>query len=220
MDARRFSTRQGCLVEKSRRRSGPGARSASGAEAGRAFFGPRFFARAKKGGSHPEGERKPLILLLRLNLLLQEADMRNKSQDSKTPGLQGRCQSMNRESRSLKARLSLLLRRSELLLFARAKRSNQQKRFSNSRMTGQARAGTRSVGLCPPVPCAPRGPGGRRTTRYAQTRAPLRPSARCGARLALRPGKVKEREQQQQQQQQLTTAHYSSSSAASQDPMA
>ena len=51
MDVRRFSTRHGCRVEKSRRRSGPGARSASGAEARRAFFGPRFFARAKKRGS-------------------------------------------------------------------------------------------------------------------------------------------------------------------------
>jgi len=51
MDAHRFSTRQGCRVEKSCWRSGPGARSARGAEAGRAFFGPPFFARAKKGGS-------------------------------------------------------------------------------------------------------------------------------------------------------------------------
>jgi len=51
-DARRFSTRQGCLVEKSRRRSGPGVPQARRARRqGRAFFGPRFFARAKKGGS-------------------------------------------------------------------------------------------------------------------------------------------------------------------------
>ena len=57
------------------------------------------------------------------------------------------------------------------------------------------------------VPCAPRGPGGRRTTRYAQTRAPLRPSFHCGARLALRRGKSKAEEQKQPQQQEPKPKH-------------
>src|SRR5690606_24987042 len=59
-------------------------------------------------------------------------------------------------------------------------------------------ARTRSVGLCPPVPCAPPMSRGRRTTRCAQTCAPLRPSPCCGARLALRQSKSKARKHKQQ----------------------
>ncbi len=50
-------------------------------------------------------------------------------------------------------------------------------------------------GCAASVPCAPRVSRGRRTTRFAQTRAPLRPSTRCGARLALRPLEVRSQEQ-------------------------
>ena len=60
---------------------------------------------------------------------------------------------------------------------------------------------TSRCGYAASVPCAPRGPGGRRTTRFAQTRAPLRPPSRCGARLALRRGKSKAEEQKQPQEQ-------------------
>ena len=64
MDARRFSPRQGCRVEKSRWRSGPASRSGVGAEAGCVSFGYLFFAQAKKSNSLPEGERKPWLQLL------------------------------------------------------------------------------------------------------------------------------------------------------------
>ena len=70
MDARRFSPRQGCRVEKSRWRSGPASRSGVGAEAGCVSFGYLFFAQAKKSNSLPEGERK-LLLLLQLQLQRQ-----------------------------------------------------------------------------------------------------------------------------------------------------
>src|SRR5690606_30292399 len=94
----------------------------------------------------------------------------------------------NDESRSkrFKAELSLLLRRSESLFFACAKKSNQKKAQPDASRCGCAAS----------VPCAPRGTGGRRTTRFAQTRAPLRPPSRCGARLALRQGKSKAPKQQ------------------------
>ena len=59
------------------------------------------------------------------------------------------------------------------------------------KVTKRKHGRTRSVGLRPPGPCAPRGTRGRRTTRFAQTRAPLRPSFHCGARLALRRGSQK-----------------------------
>ena len=186
------------------------AAGTEGAEAGVCFFGPCFFARAKKSffnnrmagqrGSRPEGKRKPLILLpplLGRPKAGQSGDRKNRAQAIAGKS-NGQIQRQRMKAGCLKAELSLLLRRSELLPFARAKRSNQEKRFSNSPMAGQARAGPRSVGLRPPVPCAPRGTGERRTTRFAQTRAPLRRLSRCGARLALRPGKVRSREQRQQ----------------------
>ncbi|GEM_PF-5194783 len=65
MDARRFSTRQGRLVEKSRRWSGPMTRSGMGAKAGCAFFGPLFLCTSKERCARsPSGERKLLLLLL------------------------------------------------------------------------------------------------------------------------------------------------------------
>ena len=74
---------------------------------------------AGQGGSRPEGERKPLILfppLLWLSLdVCTNAIVKGAKPEAK------------HESGSLKAELSPLLRRSELLLFARAKRSNQEK---------------------------------------------------------------------------------------------
>ena len=51
MDARRFSTRHGCLVEKSRRRSGPSPLRGLGAEAGACFSWLLLFARAKRSNS-------------------------------------------------------------------------------------------------------------------------------------------------------------------------
>jgi len=54
-DARRFSTRQGCLVEKSRRRSEPGARSATGAEAGRVSLGHLSLHEQRKVARAPKG---------------------------------------------------------------------------------------------------------------------------------------------------------------------
>ncbi len=54
----------------------------------------------------------------------------------------------NNQSGNLKAKLSLLPRRSELLLFARAKRSNQERRFSKSRMAGQARPCLHALSAC------------------------------------------------------------------------
>ncbi len=66
MDARRFSTRQGCLVEKSRRRSGPSPRSGLGAEAGACFSWLLLFARAKRSNSllRSRGESPAFKLLL------------------------------------------------------------------------------------------------------------------------------------------------------------
>ncbi|WP_282266675.1 hypothetical protein [Stenotrophomonas sp. PS02298] len=56
MDVRRFSTIQGCIVEKSCQRSEPASRSGVGAEAGCVSFGYFFFAQAKKSDSLPAGE--------------------------------------------------------------------------------------------------------------------------------------------------------------------
>ena len=47
-DARRFSTVQGCIVEKSCQRSGPASRSGVGAEAGCAFFWLSFLCTSKE----------------------------------------------------------------------------------------------------------------------------------------------------------------------------
>ena len=72
-------------------------------------FGYLFFARAKKSSSLPKGGRKPLILLMPLSCL---SVMEKKG---------------NSQGKSLTIKLSLLLRRSESLFFACAKKSNQKK---------------------------------------------------------------------------------------------
>ncbi len=136
MDARRFSTRQGCRVEKSRRRSGPGVPQARRARRqGRAFFGPRFFARAKKGGSllRSRGESSAFKLLLsffafmpRLLLGPSPFSVCRKSLSNGRGRIKG--------FRSPSGR--------ELLLFARAKRSNQEKARPCLRARRAARAGS------------------------------------------------------------------------------
>ena len=85
-----------------------------------------------------------------------------------------------------------LLKGSSLLV---QRKGSQKKRFSNSRMAGQHGPDASRCGCAASVPCAPRVSRGRRTTRFAQTRAPLRPSTHCGARLALRPLEVRSQEQ-------------------------
>ena len=125
-------------------------------------FGYLFFARAKKSSSLPERGAKAFAL---------------------EPLILAACFIMGRPSKSLKAELSLLLRRSEPPFFARAKKRGPKK----------ARPDASRCGCAASVPCAPRGTGGRRTTRFTQTRAPLRPLSRCGARLALRQGSQKQK---------------------------
>ena len=61
MDARRFSTRQGCRVAKSRRRSGPDALAQRARRQGRAFSWLLLLARAKRTNSLAEGDRKRLL---------------------------------------------------------------------------------------------------------------------------------------------------------------
>ncbi len=61
MDARRFSTRQGCRVGKSRRRSGADALAQRARRQGRAFCWLLLLARAKRTNSLAEGDRKRLL---------------------------------------------------------------------------------------------------------------------------------------------------------------
>jgi len=136
MDARRFSTRQGCLVEKSRRRSGPGVPQARRARRqGRAFFGPRFFARAKKGGSllRSRGESSAFKLLLSFFAFMPRVLL--------GPSPFSVCRkSLSNGRGRIKGFRSPSGR--ELLLFARAKRSNQEKARPCLRARRAARAGS------------------------------------------------------------------------------
>ena len=154
MDARRFSTRQGCLVEKSRRRSGPGARSASGAQAGRAFSWLLLFARAKRSNSLLRSRSDSPAFKLSLGLLLLS---RAKPQATARAGSRTFAPPSGRA----------------LLLFARAKRSNQEKHGPGRDPPGCARrfpallacqgdgaqlASLRHVRLFAPCPAAVLGP--------------------------------------------------------------
>ena len=203
MDARRFSTRQGCLVEKSRRRSGPGARSASGAEAGACFSWLLLFARAKRSNS-----------------LLRSRGESSAFKLSSSRSCIGRCFGLWALGFAILALVSLAdflekqiqmleqYQRLSLPFGARAtslfscKEKQPRETLFNSRMTGQHGPSRDPSG------CARRSPvllacqGGWRTTRFAQTRAPLRPLSRCGARLALRPEKSEARTEQEQDHEQ------------------
>jgi len=167
MDARRFSTRQGCRVEKSRRRSGPGVPQARRARRqGVLSLGHVSLHEQRKVARAPKGSESLCFRFCPCSgfLWIEKSESSGrpcqndgqerqkvrgpKSQSQRARAKESEPKSQSQRARdkarsgSLKAELSPLLRRSELLLFARAKRSNQEKARPCLRAQPAARAGS------------------------------------------------------------------------------